>query len=97
MKEVTVTVKSRLGLHAYPAAEFVKTAAAYRSEVLVTKDGVEVNGKSIMGILMLGARRGSKIMIRAEGSDEDAVLKALTELMDQDLDARLSERGLDPS
>lgn len=97
MKEMTVVVKSRLGLHAYPAAEFVKTAASFQSEVSVTKDGVEVNGKSIMGILMLGARRGSKITIRADGSDEDEVLEALSKLMEEDLDARLAQQGLDTS
>lgn len=76
-----VRVTNRLGLHARPAAEFVKLASRFESEVWVEKDGLEVNGKSIMGVMMLAAEAGSEIRIRVMGSDAAAALSALLSLV----------------
>ena len=81
--ERTVKIVNRLGLHARPAAEFVKLAGRFASEIQVEKAGLEVNGKSIMGILMLAAEHGSMIVIRAEGPDAEAALEALVGLVDR--------------
>lgn len=78
----TFLIKNELGLHARAAAQFVKIASRFNSEILVKKDSREVNGKSIMGILMLAAPKGSKIMIRAVGSDGSEALAALEELIE---------------
>ncbi|HEX7239448.1 MAG TPA: HPr family phosphocarrier protein, partial [Longimicrobiaceae bacterium] len=64
-----VTILNKYGLHARPAAEFVKLANRFAAEVWVSKDEVEVNGKSIMGVMMLAAERGSRVDIRASGDD----------------------------
>ena len=74
-------IVNSLGLHARPAAEFVKTSARFQSNVVVRKDGLEVNGKSIMGMMMLAAERGSELYIRAEGDDAEAALAALVALV----------------
>ncbi|CAN5761805.1 HPr family phosphocarrier protein [soil metagenome] len=72
--ERTVTIINQFGLHARPAAEFVKLAGTFKAEVAVVKDDLEVNGKSIMGMMMLAAECGSSITIRASGAQaEDAV------------------------
>ncbi len=68
---------NKLGLHARAAVLFIKAASAFQSQITVIKDGVEVNGKSIMGILMLGATQGSAITVTAQGPD---ARKAVTEL-----------------
>lgn len=80
MPERTVRITNKLGLHARPAAEIVKTAARFKSEVTIIRDELEVNGKSIMGVMMLAAEFGSTILIRAEGVDADAALEALAAL-----------------
>jgi phosphocarrier protein HPr len=72
-----LTVKNKQGLHARPAALFVQIANKFDSRITVKHDQEEVNGKSIMGILMLGAEQGSSIVIEAEGSDAQAALTAL--------------------
>jgi phosphocarrier protein len=72
-----LTILNRLGLHARPSAMFVKTASRFRAEVWVEKDGEKVNGKSIMGLMMLAAGQGSKLLISCEGADAD---KALAEI-----------------
>ncbi len=79
--ERTVEIVNRLGLHARPAAEFVKLAARFKAEVLVEKDGLEVNGKSIMGVLMLAAEHGSRLRIQASGSDAKEAVEALSDLV----------------
>jgi phosphocarrier protein HPr len=79
--EQTVKIVNPLGLHARPAAEFVKLASRFRAEILVEKDGMEVNGKSIMGVMTLAAECGSAIRIRAAGDDADAALAALVALV----------------
>lgn len=82
MVERTLTIKNKLGLHARPAAVFVKTAAKFKSDVFLIKDGQEVNGKSIMGVLMLAAEMGSKITLRIDGDDEQLALETLTKLFE---------------
>lgn len=77
------TIKNQLGLHARPAALFVKTAGKFKSQVYVSKneDGPEVNGKSIMGVMMLAAEMGSTITVRVDGVDEQEAMAALEELI----------------
>jgi len=81
MPERTVTIINKLGIHARPAAEIVKTAARFKSEIKIIRDDLEVNGKSIMGVMMLAAESGSTVLIRAEGEDADAALAALAALV----------------
>ncbi|MDI6808462.1 MAG: HPr family phosphocarrier protein [Candidatus Eisenbacteria bacterium] len=81
MSEATVEIDNELGLHARPAAEFVKEASKFSSEIFVVKNGVQINGKSIMGILTLAAERGSRITIKAKGTDEDLAVQALVSLV----------------
>ena len=71
MQEGIFTIRNRLGLHARAAAMFVKAAAKFNSNVLVEKDDMQVNGKSIMGLLMLACPLGSKIVLKVEGEDEE--------------------------
>ena len=79
--EKEVTVVNRLGLHARPAAMFVRIASRHRAEIWVSKEGEEVNGKSIMGLMMLAAGQGSKLRIRCEGPDADKAIEELEELI----------------
>lgn len=72
---------NKLGLHARPAAMFVKVSSAHDAEVIVEKDEEQVNGKSIMGLMMLAAGCGAKIIVSAEGKDEEAVLARLEALV----------------
>lgn len=82
-RTITVEIQNRFGLHARPAAEFVKLANRFGCEVRVKKDELEVNGKSIMGVMMLAAEHGSRITISAAGDDADAALAALKALIDR--------------
>ena len=75
-------IRNQLGLHARACALFVKTAARFKSEVLVARDDLEVNGKSIMGVMMLAAEEGSTIQVKADGPDEHEALDALRQLVD---------------
>ncbi len=84
MQEQTTTIQNRLGLHARPAAEFVKLAAKFQSEISVGKDGMWVNGKSIMGVMTLAAEFGSEVTVRAEGDDAKEALEALVGLLSRD-------------
>src|ERR1700731_1879232 len=79
--EKDITIVNRLGLHARPAAIFVRISSRYRAEVWVSKEGEEVNGKSIMGLMMLAAGQGSKLHIRCEGPDAAKALADLEELI----------------
>jgi phosphocarrier protein len=79
--ERQVQIVNRAGMHARPAAEFVKTAGRFSAEISVEKDGLEVNGKSIMGVLMLAAEQGSWLRLTASGADADAALDALADLV----------------
>lgn len=79
IKELTIV--NQAGLHARAATQFVQTAARFQSDVFVEKDGQEVNGKSIMGVLLLVASQDSVIRIRCEGPDEQACMEALSNLV----------------
>lgn len=81
MPERTVQIVNKNGLHARPAAEIVKLAAKFTSEITIVKDDLDVNGKSIMGVMMLAAENGSSITFRAEGADADQALEALATLV----------------
>jgi len=81
MVERRVTVVNAHGIHARPAAEIVKMAARFTSNIMLEKDGLEVNGKSIMGVMMLAAECGSEVIIRADGADADAALDAIAALI----------------
>ncbi len=81
MPSAKLLIINRLGLHARAAAKFMQTAAAYTSEINVEKQAKSVNGKSIMGLMMLAASQGSELTVTTKGEDEEAALKALTELV----------------
>lgn len=81
MVEKTLLIENKMGLHARPAALFVETASQFESEVIMIKDGLEVNGKSIMGVLMLAAEFGSELTLRVDGEDEEGMLQALEGLL----------------
>ena len=85
--EKEFTIVNRLGLHARPAAMFVRIASRHRAEIWVSKEGEEVNGKSIMGLMMLAAGQGSKLRIRCDGPDADKAMQELEEL----INARFNE------
>jgi phosphocarrier protein HPr len=74
-------ILNRLGLHARAAAQLVRMANGFASEIHVVKDGMEVNGKSIMGVLMLAAPKDTKILVRATGVDAEEALAAIGELI----------------
>ena len=76
-----VQITNLMGMHARPAAEFVKLAGSFSASIHVSKDEVSVNGKSIMGVLMLAAEHGSTLTISAEGTDADEAIAALTALV----------------
>lgn len=82
MEIQTFTIRNRLGLHARAAALLVKTANRFVSEVAIEKDGLEVNGKSIMGILMLAASKGTKITLKVEGRDSVQAIQTLGKLIE---------------
>jgi phosphocarrier protein HPr len=79
--EKELTIVNRLGMHARPAAMFVRIASRYRCEVWVEKDGEEINGKSIMGLMMLAAGQGSKLRVRCQGPDAQEALRELEQLI----------------
>jgi phosphocarrier protein HPr len=78
MPEREVKIVNKLGIHARPAAEIVKTAGKFKSSITIIRDDLEVNAKSIMGVMMLAAEYGSTITLRAVGDDADAALDALS-------------------
>ncbi len=82
MIERSVVVRNQPGIHARPAAQFVKKAGEFRSEILVSNGDLTVNGKSIMGVMMLAAEEGAVIRIAASGPDEEAAVEALVNLID---------------
>ena len=81
MMERTVQIVNRNGLHARPAAEIVKTAAKFKSDITMVRDDLEVNGKSIMGVMMLAAEYGSTLLVRADGPDAGEAVEAIAELI----------------
>jgi phosphocarrier protein len=87
--EKKIVIKNKMGLHARPAAIFVQIANKFDCDISVKRGRQQVNGKSIMGILMLAAGKGSKILIRAEGLDCEAALNELERLLSGELDDTL--------
>ena len=81
MKQLQVTIVNKLGLHARPSAALTQTATRYKSEVWLTKGTRRVNGKSIMGVMMLAAARGTILTVEASGPDEDEALAAIAALV----------------
>lgn len=81
MQEVKVLIQNKLGMHARSAAMFVETANRFQAEILVKREEVEVNGKSIMGIMMLAAAKGTELFLRASGPDETEALESLARLV----------------
>ena len=86
MIEREIEIKNKLGLHARAAAKLVHTAARFRSDIKIRKGDEEVDGKSILGILLLAAGRGSTILLRADGDDERAALDAIENLINAKFD-----------
>jgi len=80
MMKKEVLIENRLGLHARAAAQIVKTSSAYVSKITIAKDGLEVDGKSIMGIMMLAAAKGSTVLLHAQGEDEDRAIEGMEKL-----------------
>ncbi len=76
-----LTIRNKMGMHARPAAQFVKRASKYKCDIWVEKDDEPVNGKSIMGLMMLAAGRGEKIKLSTEGVDAEAAMADLEELI----------------
>jgi phosphocarrier protein HPr len=81
MAERSVQIVNKLGIHARPAAEIVKLAAKFKSSITIVRDDMEVNGKSIMGVMMLAAEHGATIVLRADGADEDEAIEAMAALI----------------
>ena len=81
MIERTVRIVNKNGLHARPAAEIVKLASKYQCDITLVRDDLEVNGKSIMGVMMLAAEFGSSLVLRAAGPDAEQAVSALSELI----------------
>ena len=82
MPERTVQIANKAGLHARPAAEIVKLATRYKADITVVREELEVNGKSIMGVMMLAAECGSTLRLKAEGPDATEALDALADLFE---------------
>ncbi len=80
MKRKTLIIENKLGLHARAAAQIVKSSGAFSSKILLLKDGLEVDGKSIMGIMMLAAAKGSSVTLEVNGEDEGSALVGLEQL-----------------
>jgi len=91
MTEKTIQIQSITGLHARPAALFVKLAAKFESDIVLVKDGIAVDGKSILGVMSLAAEKGSRITSRAEGADELEALARLAALLERTHDEKTTE------
>ncbi len=83
MQDKTVTIVNKLGLHARAAAKFVTLASSFASNITLTRNSQQVNGKSIMGVMMLAASRGCEMTINADGDDETEAIDRLSELVAQ--------------
>ncbi len=82
MTTKTATIVNKLGLHARPAAQLVSVAVRYKAEIFLVKDGLRVNGKSIMGVMMLAAEKGSRITIEGDGPSEEAAVDAVAAVIE---------------
>ena len=81
MAKVELLIRNQLGLHARACALFVKTSSKFKADIFVSRDDLEVNGKSIMGLMMLAAGQGSKLVLTCEGTDAEEALAALEKLV----------------
>ena len=88
MIEQEVTIRNRAGLHTRPAAAIVKLAAKFKSEFFIEKDGMEINGKSIIGVMTLAAEQGSKLVVRFSGVDEEEACAAVVDLFARGFDEK---------
>lgn len=88
MLEAAIVIKNRLGLHARAAVKFVNTANRFSAEVKIEKDGNVIDGKSILGILTLAATQGTEVVLKVDGADDEAALKALIALIDSKFDEK---------
>lgn len=88
MIEREVVIRNRAGLHTRPAATLVKTAAKFKSDFFVYKDGMEINGKSIIGVMTLAAEQGSTLTLRFSGVDEVEACDAVAELIERGFDEK---------
>jgi phosphocarrier protein HPr len=88
MLETAIVIKNRLGLHARAAVKFVNTANRFSADVKIEKEGSEIDGKSILGILTLAATQGTEIVLRVDGADEESALKALVTLINTKFDEK---------
>ncbi len=86
MIEREVTIRNRTGLHTRPAATLVKTAAGFQSDFIIIKDDMEINGKSIIGVMTLAAEQGSKLLLRFDGPDEEEAATAVVGLFERGFD-----------
>lgn len=86
MIEREVVIRNRAGLHTRPAASVVKMAAKFKSEFTIVKDGFEINGKSIIGVMTLAAEQGSQLLLRFEGQDEEQAAESMVGLFDRGFD-----------
>ena len=91
MVERTAVVRNRLGIHARPAAMLVKTASVFKCEIALAKGGLEVNGKSIMGVMMLAAEQGSTVLVRTEGESEALAADRLVDVIESVFEDELGE------
>ena len=95
MQTCQLTIVNSLGLHARAAAKFVHTAGAFTAHIRVARGDREVDGKSIMGLLLLAAAKGSAIRISADGPDETAAISALCALVERSFDEAAQDRSFD--
>jgi phosphocarrier protein HPr len=86
MIEREITVRNRTGLHTRPAATLVKLASRFKAEFYILKDGMEINGKSIIGVMTLAAEQGSTLVLRFDGPDEEDAAKSIVELFERGFD-----------
>ncbi|MFN0157434.1 MAG: HPr family phosphocarrier protein [Bacteroidota bacterium] len=86
MIERDVTIRNRAGLHTRPAATLVKTAARFKAEFFIQKDGFEINGKSIIGVMTLAAEQGSTLHLTFDGPDEEEAATAVVDLFERGFD-----------
>ncbi len=84
--EREVVIKNRAGLHTRPAATLVKIAAKFKADFFIYKDGLEINGKSIIGVMTLAAEQGAKLLLRFDGEDEEEAAQAVIELFERGFD-----------
>ncbi len=90
MIERTVVIRNRAGLHTRPAASLVKVAARFKSEFMIEKQGFEINGKSIIGVMTLAAEQGSELVLRFEGEDEEAMASEICAMFAAGFDESLT-------